>query len=109
MPSGFQTRRLSRLCLSPSSNSCAKGLRPCWLASVRLRCVIAINLPNGCGTYETAAVLNVHNTRVYRVGRRFREHSEWSLWDGRQNDGETKWALACVALVARLATNDVDT
>jgi transposase len=32
----------------------------------------------------------VHNTTVYRVARRFRAAGEWSLWDGREDNGHTK-------------------
>jgi hypothetical protein len=35
-------------------------------------------------------VLKVHNTTVYRVVRRFREHGEASLWDGREDNGAEK-------------------
>jgi transposase len=34
--------------------------------------------------------LGVHNTTVYRVARRFREHGAWGLWDAREDNGRTK-------------------
>jgi transposase len=67
-----------------------KHLRQCRQARVRVRYLIVINLLNGRGPYETADVLGVHNTTVYRVAKRFREHGEWGLWDGREDNGEAK-------------------
>jgi transposase len=67
-----------------------RQLRRCSKASVRVRYLIVINLLNGRSAYETAEVLGVHNTTVYRVARRFREGGEWSLWDAREDNGRTK-------------------
>lgn len=67
-----------------------KHLRGCRNAGVRIRYLIIINLLNGRSAYQTAEVLGVHNTTVYRVARRFREHGEWSLWDAREDNGQTK-------------------
>ena len=67
-----------------------KQLRRCHNASVRLRFLMVINLLNGRSAYETAEALRVHNTTVYRVARRFRSKGEWSLWDAREDNGETK-------------------
>jgi transposase len=67
-----------------------KQLRRCHDATVRIRYLIVINLLNGRSAYQTAEVLGVHNTTVYRVVRRFRTHGEWSLWDAREDNGQTK-------------------
>jgi transposase len=67
-----------------------KQLRRCRNAGVRVRYLIIINLLNRRSARQTAAVLGVHNTTVYRVARRFREHGEWALWDAREDNGETK-------------------
>ena len=67
-----------------------KQLRSCRNAGVRIRYLIVINLLNGRSAYQTAEVLGVHNTTVYRVARRFRAHGAWSLWDAREDNGETK-------------------
>jgi len=67
-----------------------KQLRRCREAGVRLRYLIVINLLSGRSAYETAEVLGVHNTTVYRVARRFRDGGEWSLWDGRADNGPSK-------------------
>jgi len=67
-----------------------KELRRCRNAAVRIRHLIVINLLNGRSAYETAEVLGVHNTTVYRVARRFREYGEWGLWDAREDNGQTK-------------------
>ncbi len=65
-------------------------LRLCRLATVRIRYLIVINLLNGRSAYQTAKVLHVHNTTVYRVARRFRNRGEWGLWDAREDNGYTK-------------------
>jgi transposase len=67
-----------------------KQLRRCREAGVRLRYLIVINLLSGRSAYQTAEVLGVHNTTVYRVARRFRDHGEWSLWDARTDNGPSK-------------------
>jgi transposase len=67
-----------------------KQLRRCRNAGVRIRYLIVINLLSGRSAYQTAEVLGVHNTTVYRVARRFRAHGEWSLWDAREDNGQTK-------------------
>src|ERR1700736_1549224 len=67
-----------------------KRFRHCSLALVRIRYLIVFNLLHGLGAYETADRLGIHNTTVYRVARRFREHGEISLWDRREDNGEPK-------------------
>jgi transposase len=67
-----------------------KQLRRCRIAAVRIRYLIVLNLLNGRSAYQTAEVLRVHNTTVYRVARRFRDHGEWGLWDAREDNGQTK-------------------
>src|SRR5262245_27733894 len=67
-----------------------RNLRRCRQAGLRLRYLIIINLLNGRGGYEPAAVLGVHNSTVYRVAQRFREQGEWGLLDGRQDNGSAK-------------------
>ena len=68
----------------------SKRFRKCRLASVRIRYLIVFNLWNGRGAREIEPILNVHNTTVYRVARRFRELGEASLWDGREDNGTEK-------------------
>ena len=67
-----------------------KHLRRCRVAAVRTRYLIIINLLNHRSAYQTAEVLGVHNTTVYRVAARFRAHGEWGLWDAREDNGDTK-------------------
>jgi transposase len=67
-----------------------RQLRRCRNALVRVRYLIIINLLNGRSARQTAEVLGVHNTTVYRVARRFRDLGEWGLWDGREDNGHTK-------------------
>jgi transposase len=67
-----------------------KQLRQCGDAGLRVRYLIIINLLNGRGAYATAETLGIHNTTVYRVAKRFREHGEWGLLDGREDCGTGK-------------------
>ncbi len=67
-----------------------RNLRHCRQAGLRLRYLIIVNLLSGRGAYRTAEVLGVHNTTVYRVARRFREHGECGLLDGREDNGAAK-------------------
>jgi transposase len=67
-----------------------KQLRRCRSALERVRYLIVINLLHGRGAYETADVLGVHNTTVYRTAKRFRQHGEWGLLDGREDNGTGK-------------------
>jgi transposase len=67
-----------------------RELRRCRQADVRVRYLIVINLFHGRSARETAKILGVHNTTVYRVARRFRDGGEWSLWDAREDNGQTK-------------------
>src|SRR5258708_24925868 len=67
-----------------------KDLRQCRSAGLRVRYLIVLNLNSGRGAYETAAVLGVHNTTVYRVAKRFHELGVWGLLDGREDNGMTK-------------------
>jgi transposase len=67
-----------------------KQLRRCRQVGVRIRYLIVINLLNGRSARQTAETLSVHNTTVYRVARRFRQGGEWSLWDAREDNGQTK-------------------
>jgi len=79
-----------------------KQLRRCHLAAVRIRYLIIINLLNGRSAYQTAEVLGVHNTTVYRVARRFRDHGEWGLWDAREDNGQTKMDDNYLAVLYRV-------
>ncbi len=68
----------------------SKRFRKCRSASVRGRYLIIFNLLRGIGAYETADILEIHNTTVYRVAARFRDRGECSLWDGREDNGDCK-------------------
>ena len=59
-----------------------KRFRQCRQASVRVRYLIIINVWNGRSARAIEKVLNVHNTTVYRVIKRFRERGEASLHRG---------------------------
>ena len=79
-----------------------KHLRRCRQASVRLRYLMVINVLNGRSVRQTAAVLRVHNTTVYRVAHRFRELGEWGLWDAREDNGQTKLDEEFLAVLCRV-------
>jgi transposase len=79
-----------------------RQLRKCRIASVRTRYLIIINLWHGRGAREIEPILSVHNTTVYRVARRFREHGESSLWDGRENNGSEKLSEAYLGILNRV-------
>jgi transposase len=79
-----------------------KHLRRCRSAGVRVRYLIIINLLNDRSAYQTAEVLGVHNTTVYRVARRFRAAGEWGLWDAREDNGETKLDEHYLAVLQRV-------
>ncbi len=79
-----------------------KHLRRCRLATVRLRYLMIINLLNHRSARQTAEVLGVHNTTVYRVARRFRAHGEWALWDAREDNGDTKLDEHYLAVLHRV-------
>jgi transposase len=67
-----------------------KQARRCADAGTKLRYLIVINLLNGRSARQIEQALGVHNTTVYRVARRFREHGVWGLWDAREDNGQTK-------------------
>ena len=67
-----------------------KLLRQCRSRIVHEHILIALNLSAGRGARQVGALLHVHNTTVYRVAKRFREHGVWSLFDGREDNGDTK-------------------
>lgn len=79
-----------------------KHLRQCRLAGLRVRYLIVMNLIHGRGAYQTAAVLGVHNTTVYRVAKRFRDRGEWGLLDGREDNGTSKLDERCLDALYRL-------
>jgi putative transposase len=67
-----------------------KSLRRCRDARVRVRYLVIVNALNERTVAEIAAVLEVHNTTVYRILRRFQVYGEAGLWDGRADNGSEK-------------------
>jgi transposase len=76
-----------------------KRFQKCRIASVRIRYLILFNLWRGRSAREIEAVLNVHNTTVYRVAKRFRERGEAALWDGRESNGADKLSEAYLGIL----------
>jgi transposase len=86
-----------------------KRLQQCGARAERQRYLIIINLINGRSAQETAAVLAVHNTTVYRVLGRFRAYGEAGLADGRADNGAeklTEYYLAKLDRVVRARPSD---
>ena len=54
---------------------------------MRLRYLIIVNLMHGRSAGQTAAVIQVHRSTVYRVAARFRDWSEAGLVDRREDNG----------------------
>jgi transposase len=67
-----------------------RNLRRCRNADTRLRYLVVLNGLNGRSAHDTANVLKLHNTTVYRVLRRFRTYGEAGLVDGRADNGAAK-------------------
>ncbi len=67
-----------------------KRFRKCRVALVRLRYLMIFNLWAGRSPRVIESTLQVHNTTVYRVAKRFCERGEASLWDGREGNGAGK-------------------
>jgi transposase len=67
-----------------------RRFRACRDAGVRIRYLMIFNLWNGRSAREAARVLNMCNTTVYRVAKRYREYGEASLWDAREHNGKRK-------------------
>src|SRR5262249_52303584 len=86
-----------------------KALRQCRSANLRVRYLIVLNLSHRRAPRETAAVLGVHNTTVYRVASRFRELGAWGLLDRREDNGTTKldeWVLDVLYRLVRSSPED---
>jgi transposase len=54
------------------------------------RYLIIVNLLNRRSAYQTAEVVGVANTTVYRVAQRFQQRGEVGLLDGREDNGDAK-------------------
>ena len=83
-----------------------KRFRKCRQAGVRLRYLIILNVWNGRSAREIEGVLKVHNTTVYRVVRRFREHGEAALWDGREDNGAEKLSEHFLQILDRVVRSN---
>jgi len=83
-----------------------KRFQKCRQAGVRVRYLIILNVWNGRGAREIEKVLNVHNTTVYRVVKRFEEHGEAALWDGREDNGREKLSEHFLAELDRVVRSN---
>jgi transposase len=79
-----------------------RGLRRCRATAVRSRSLIILHLLHGRSARQTAAVLHVHDTTVYRVADRFRRLGEWGLWDAREDNGDAKLDENYLAVLYRV-------
>jgi transposase len=76
-----------------------KRFRKCRIALVRLRYLIVFNLWSGRSPREIEPLLQVHNTTIYRVAKRFCKSGEASLWDGRESNGVAKLSEAFLGIL----------
>jgi len=67
-----------------------RHMRDCRDAGLKGRYLIIVNLLNGRSPAQTAEVLNVTRSTVYRVAERFRELGEVGLLDRREDNGDLK-------------------
>jgi len=67
-----------------------RHMRDCRNAGLRGRYLIIVNLLNGRSPSQTAGVLSISRSTVYRVAARFRQWGEVGLLDGREDNGERK-------------------
>jgi transposase len=67
-----------------------RSLRGCADAKLKLRLLVVMNLANGRSAQQTAAVLHVARSTVYRVAERFRDGGEAGLYDRREDNGQVK-------------------
>jgi hypothetical protein len=76
-----------------------RRFQKCRSARVRVRYLIVFNLWHQRTVREIERVLEIHNTTIYRVAKRFSEHGEASLWDGREGNGATKLSEAYLGIL----------
>ena len=79
-----------------------RRLRKCRKASLRTRYLVIINLLNCRSAYETAEVLGIHNTTVYRIASRFRQYEEAGLLDAREDNGAEKLNEVFLGILDRI-------
>jgi transposase len=83
-----------------------KCFQRCRQALVRLRYLMIMNVWMGRSAREIEKVLHVHHTTVYRVVKRFREHGEAALWDGREDNGQEKLSEHFLAQLDRVVRSN---
>jgi transposase len=85
-----------------------KRFQKCRQAGVRVRYLIILNVWKGRGARAIGQVLHVHNTTVYRVVKRFQEHGEAALWDGREDNGCEKLSEHFLAELDRVVRGNAE-
>lgn len=83
-----------------------KRFRKCTSALVRIRYLILFNLWNGRTVRQIESILNVYNTTIYRLAKRFTQHGEASLWDGRENNGAGKLSEAFLGILDKVVRSN---
>jgi putative transposase len=79
-----------------------KALRRCHDAKLKTRILIIVLLNNGRSAEHVAQSLAVHRDTVYRVAKRFRQHGEFGLLDGRLLNGPNKLTKSFLDTLDRL-------
>lgn len=67
-----------------------RQLRKCRDTKLRMRYLVIINLANGRSAGQTATVVQMARSTVYRIAGRFREAGEAGLIDRREENGQRK-------------------
>ncbi len=78
----------------PVKQRLLRHLRRCRDAGLKTRYLIVLNLANGRSPTQTAEILGVHRSTVYRVAQRFTACGELGLLDRREDNGQVKLSEA---------------
>jgi hypothetical protein len=79
-----------------------KRFQKCRVAEVRIRNLVVFKLWNGRWVREIEAILDNHNTTIYRIAHRVRELGETSFWVGREDNGTEKLSEHFLATLDRI-------
>jgi len=79
-----------------------RHMRGCREAGLRGRYLIMVNLLHGRSPSQTAEVLSLSPSTVYRVAARFRQWGEAGLLDGREDNGDRKLDERYLAMLYRV-------
>lgn len=81
-------------------------MKQCSDADLKIRYLIVTHLAEQRSPTETARLLKVHRSQVYRVAQRFREFGEAGLIDRREDNGQRKLTEEYLAQLCRVVASD---